>query len=212
MYDALLLDVTGFYKILNDLVMPSDRPVERDGRVVRENYAGNGEGRIWGVEVMLRHRLFHNFFGWISYTLSRSERKDGKDAPWHLFQYDQIHILTLLGSYRLPRGFQVGLRFRYVTGTPCTPLSKGVFDSDVENFEPVAHEPYSARTEAYHQLDLRIDKAWIFDYWIFTIYLDVQNVYFHANEELSHYSYDYAEREPIRGLPIQPSLGIRGAF
>ena len=109
-------------------------------------------------------------------------------------------------------GFQIGLRFRYITGMPYTPLSRGVFDSDADSYQYVTGKANSARVEAFHQLDVRIDKDFVFDYWILTAYLDVQNVYFHANAEMSQYNYDYTERTTIRGLPILPSIGMRGAF
>ena len=38
-------------------------------------------------------KIAHNFFGWISYTLSRSERKDASATDYRLFDGDQTHIL-----------------------------------------------------------------------------------------------------------------------
>jgi hypothetical protein len=35
----------------------------------------------------------------------------------------------------------------------------------------------SQRTEAFHQLDIRIDKKWFFTKWSIDLFLDVQNVY-----------------------------------
>ena len=40
-----------------------------------------------------------------------------------LFDYDQTHILTLVGSYLLPRNWQIGGRFRLVSGNPITPVT-----------------------------------------------------------------------------------------
>ena len=37
-------------------------------------FANGGEGRVRGMEVMIRHNPIGNFFGWISYTLSSAER------------------------------------------------------------------------------------------------------------------------------------------
>jgi hypothetical protein len=71
--------------------------------------------------------LWKNLFGWISYTLSRSDRMDHPDQDWRIFELDQTHILTILASYKLPRGIQVGVRFRYVTGNPYT------LHSDIQN-------------------------------------------------------------------------------
>ena len=35
-----------------------------------------GEGRSYGVQFLLRHELVKGFFGWVAYTILRSERKD----------------------------------------------------------------------------------------------------------------------------------------
>jgi hypothetical protein len=50
----------------------------------------------------------------------------------------------------------------------------------------------------------------VFDAWILDVYLDLQNVYNRANVEGLAYSYDYREEAPLRGLPIIPSIGVRG--
>ena len=160
---------------------------------------------------MLRFPAGHSrFFGWISYTLSRSERREG-DAPSHLFEFDQTHILSALGSVDLGRGWSVGGRWRYVTGSPSTFYAGGHVDLDAGAYAPVQDgEPFSRRLPAFHQLDLRIDKTWTFQAWRLTAYLDVRNAYNRQNPEGFTYRYDYAESETIPGLPILPVLGLRG--
>ena len=64
----------------------------------------------------------------------------------------------------------------------------------------------------FHQLDIRIDKDWVFNYWILTTYLEVQNVYYHANPEMIRYNFDYTKTDVIAGLPILPTIGLRGSF
>ena len=158
---------------------------------------------------MLRHHLANNFFGWVAYTLSRSTRRDAPGEDEYLFDYDQTHILTVVASYKLPRNWQVGLRFRYVTGSPYTELTRGVYDADSGRYEAVTQERNGKRLGSFHQLDLRVDKDWIFDHWILTTYLDVQNIYYHANPEMVRYSFDYSETDVITGLPILPTIGVR---
>ena len=41
----------------------------------------------------------------------------------------------------------------------------------------------SDRDGAFHQLDLRIDKRWVYQSWMLNVYLDIQNVYNRANPE-----------------------------
>ena len=70
----------------------------------------------------------------------------------------------------------------------------------------------SARVDAFHQLDIRIDKRWVYESWMLNAYLDVQNVYSHSNASSVEYNYDYSKKVPQSGLPIVPVLGLRGEF
>ncbi len=212
LYEPLSLDVTAFYKDLDNLVAPSTNIVTRNDRAVPENLANSGSGRVYGMEILLRHDLANNFFGWVAYTLSRAERRDADSAPLTPFDFDQTHILTLVASYKLPHQWQIGARFRYVTGRPFTPRAGAVFDADADRYRPVPGETNSDRIEAFHQLDLRVDKSWVFDWWILSAYLDIQNVYFHANPEAVQYNFDSTQSGYVRGLPILPSIGIKGEF
>ena len=59
---------------------------------------------------------------------------------------------------------------------------------------------------------MRVDKVWTFDSWTLDAYLDVLNVYNHRSIEATQYSYDFSQSTYIQGLPIFPSLGLKGAF
>lgn len=207
-YDVSL-EVNGFYKSLWDLAAPSERLVSRDGVVRPENFASQGRGRIFGGEVFVRKELTRNFFGWLSYTISRSQRKERSSEPWVLFDLDQTHILTLLGVYRLSHGWQVGGRFRLVSGNPYTPAVGSTFDPGTGDYIPIWGPDNSRRVPLFHQLDLRVDKRWVFRRVMLNLYADVQNVYNRRNAEFINYSYDFGQTQFIPSLPIIPSLGVR---
>ena len=164
---------------------------------------------------MLRHEVTKNFFGWIAYTLSRSEeRTAGSGEPYVLHSYDETHILTAVGSYRLPFGFEVGARFRYVTGRTKSPLQHtyDILLSDANEFVRTLGPPRSARIKDFHQLDSRIDKAFTFDKWTLGVFLDIQNVYNQSNVEGTIYDYRKRQEYVIPGLPILPVLGVKASF
>ena len=115
-----MAEVTGFYKDLYDLVVVTNNFVQRDGQAVPERKSNDGIGRVYGGELLLRQAVSKWFFGWISYTLMRSERKDCATCEWRLFDFDQTHVLVIAVHAYLPRGFEVGARFRYITGFPYT--------------------------------------------------------------------------------------------
>jgi TonB family protein len=191
------LSVDAFYKSFDHLVVP--------------NLGNTGDGVAYGTEWLLRYKPDEHFFGWISYTLSRSERRDSPSEPYALFQYDQTHVLTILGSYKLGRGWQIGARFRLTSGDLYTPTSYGAYDATAGAAVGVAaFPPYGVRLPLFHQLDLRVDKTWTIGRFRLTAYVDVQNVYNAGNPLGVTYNYNYTQSATINDLPILPSLGIRG--
>jgi TonB family protein len=189
----------GFYKQLDQLVVTS--------------YLNEGTGRVIGMETLLRYNPDKHFFGWIAYTLSRSTRTEPPDYVERLFQYDQTHILTVLGSYKLGHGWEFGARFRLVSGNLYTPMTYGFYDENVgAQLASTAYPPYGERLPLFDQLDMRVDKTWKFRTWKLGAYLDAQNVYNRSNPEGTGYNYNFTKTSYIDGLPFLPSLGIRAEF
>lgn len=162
------------------------------------------------MELLLRHRPTERFFGWVAYTLLRSERRDTPESEWRLFDSDQTHILTAVGSYQLGSGWEVGARFRFVTGSPTTPVIGSSYNADTFQYSPLYGERNSIRVADFHQLDLRVNKTWRQRWGSIGVFLEVLNVYNHANQEGVIYNYNYTQSQPLSGLPIFPNLGIRG--
>ena len=197
----------GFFNLLDDLV---SRSPDENGIVRYNNY---GTGRIFGVEAMLRYENDERFFGWLSYTLSRSERTWAPGEPSELFYLDQTHILTVLGSYDLGRGWEFGARFRYVTGNLYTPCLGSLFSSASTSYLCVPGPTTSERLPPFHQLDIRVDKRWKFSGFTLGAYLDLINAYNRVNPDFIAYNFDYSSSRPeTASLPIVPSLGVRGEF
>ena len=134
------------------------------------------------------------------------------DGDMLRFVFDQRHILTMVASYRFGKGWETGFRFRLVTGRPETPINDGIQDADSGLYDAVFGERLSVDQPVFHQLDLRAQYTWIFDLWRMSLYLDVQNVYNAANPEATLWDYRFRESGPLRGLPILPTLGIKGSF
>lgn len=210
--DALLLDLQGFYNWRDQLVVFSQDYVERDGEQVAELYDNDGRGRAYGVEVLLKHELTQRFYGWVAYTLSRSVQFDEDSGTYVPVEFDQSHILTLVGSYKLDSGWELGMRFRLTTGRPETPILGGTLNSDTGGYFPLEGLPGSARGATFHQLDLRAEKLWTFERWKLSAYLDVQNIYNAENPEATLWDYRYRENAPLRGLPFLPTFGVKGEF
>jgi TonB family protein len=208
----LSLDVQGYFNARSNLVVSSSALVERDGQMVFERLNNSGIGRAYGLEVLLKQDVTERMYGWIAYTLSRSEQLDPATQTWVPVTYDETHILTVVASYKFQFGIEAGLRFQLVTGMPQTPVLGSTFNANTGNYVPIYGAPNSVRAPTFNQLDLRVEKIWTFDWWKFSLYLDVQNVYNASNPALTIYDYRYRQSTPLNGLPIIPSLGVKGVF
>jgi TonB family protein len=201
-----------FYNDLDGLIVRSSANVERGGEVVPERLRNGGIGRIYGFELLVRRSLTDRLFGWVSYTLSRSERQDTPGAAWRLFDNDQTHVLTAIASYKLPAGWEVGARMRFASGNPTTPVVGAVRDDVTDVFVPLFAAVNSRRLPSFNQLDIRVDKNFVFDRWTLNVYLDLTNAYNNPAVEGIAYNYNYSESAFFEGLPILPILGAKGSF
>jgi hypothetical protein len=75
--------------------------------------------------------------------------------------WDQRHILNLVGGYRLRGGISVGARFHYNSGRRAPVIGSGGLYHDLP---------------AFYQLDLRVEKRIIFDRFMLTAFADFANV------------------------------------
>ncbi len=114
-------------------------------------------GRSYGLEVLLRRRDAEHLFGWVSYTLSHSERRSAEG--WIPFDFDRLHMLNFVAGLRLPRNWEFGTRVLLQTGTPLTTI----FGQNV------------TRSDGQFRLDLRLDKRAVWNKWLLDFYVDIIN-------------------------------------
>ncbi len=155
------------------------------GVVGNEAVSFNSLGRAYGLEFLAQKKSHSGLYGILAYTLVFSEFKDA-NGGYVPSTWDNRHLLTFTGGIHLKRGWELGLKFRYVGGRPYTPydyeasslvakydISKaGIFDYTKLNTE---------RFKGYSQLDIRLDKTWFLKKMAINLYLDVKNVYASEN-------------------------------
>jgi hypothetical protein len=194
------LDVTGFYQQLQVTDLRST--LSADFRV--QDFLEMRPGRGYGLEVLLRRPDSERLHGWLAYTLSRSQRQI--DGVWGDSDWDQRHILNLLASYRLGRGYSIGGRVHYNSGRPF-PVEMPGNSSEVEY----------RRLPAFYQLDLRADKRMVFDRFTVTAYVEIGNATL-TPEVTALSTAFHQDGTPVLDGSVQqlgyrialPSLGVRG--
>lgn len=175
-YPVSLLDSVCLANKGTDYVAVGDEPVK-----------SKGEGRSYGIELMVRTQELFGIVASLAYTFYFTEFKEldsrlephGKYIPG---SWDDRHILTLTATRKFRKNWDFGLKWRYVGRAPYTPWDEET--SSVITAWDVKRQPYldytrfnAKRLPAFHQLDLRIDKSFYFKKWSLTFYADVENVY-----------------------------------
>ncbi|MCE1198501.1 MAG: TonB-dependent receptor [Marinilabiliales bacterium] len=112
-----------------------------------------GNGRAYGMELYLKKRT-GILTGWISYTLSKTERKfDGiNEGRYFPAKQDRTHDLSIVGMYDLGKQWTLSATWVYYTGNAVTfPIGKYAVDGKTMFYYGDRNVD---RMPAYHRLDL----------------------------------------------------------
>lgn len=156
-----------------------------------EAVSSNGKGRAYGVEVFAQRKLTDRFFGILSYTFYRSEYS-GRDLNYLPSSWDNRHLVSATLGYKLPRNWEIGLKFRYQGGAPYTP-----FDETASQFNYLSRGQgildytrlNSLRLSSFNSSDIRIDKKWNFQRTTIDLFIDVTNWYLAKSTEPDSYTF-----------------------
>jgi len=112
-----------------------------------------GVGRSYGLEMMLKKK-YGRLNGWISYTLSRTERQiDGiNNGNWYSARQDATHDISIVGIFDINEKWSLSATWVYNTGNAATfPSGKYEIDGNVQFYYT---ERNGYRMPDYHRLDL----------------------------------------------------------
>ncbi len=173
------------------------------------------EGNAWsyGLELLVRKQT-GDFTGWISYTLSKTERKfseinDGKIYP---ASYDKPHNIAIVANYELSKRIIVAANWVYSTGAPVTfPIGRYEYGNMVV---PIYSDRNDYRMPDYHRLDFSLtykfgvnkEKGFKSE-----LNLSIYNVYNRKNAWMINFYQDDEDPEVTKAekvylFPILPSL------
>lgn len=130
----------------------------RDGAEVFTNDAIEtqllfGIGRAYGWELFLKKKTGKTT-GWISYTLSKTERKINgiNDGAWYNARQDRTHDIALVVNHQLNRHWNLAANWIFYTGDAVTyPSGKYIIDNQVVFYYTKRN---ADRMPNYHRLDL----------------------------------------------------------
>lgn len=185
--DNMRLSVEGFYKqygrypfSVEDGISIASKGTEY-GQVGDEEITSIGKGRAFGVELLYKIVNWNNLNVTTTYTFFRSEFTD-KDNVYRPSSWDTRHMINLIGSYKLNKGWNVSARWRFSGGAPYTPIDEELSANraawNITNQYYLDYDKFNTlRLSSNHSLDLRVDKEVYFKKWVLNFYTDIQNAY-----------------------------------
>lgn len=163
-----------------------------------------GKGRAYGLELFLKKK-YGALTGWVSYTLSRTERliDNINKSNWYPAKQDQTHNLAVVAIYQASKKWTFSSNFVYNTGNAVTfPSGKYQVNGQTAFYYT---ERNGYRLPAYHRLDFaatlqgKKTKKWESS-WTFSLY----NVYGRENT----YSIEFQDdpNDPSKTQALQTAL------
>lgn len=140
-----------------------------------------GKGRAYGLELIAKKKS-GKLTGWISYTLSKTERQINgiNDNEWYDARQDKTHDLSVVATYQLNQKWSFSGLFLYSTGNAVT-FPTGKYELNGQTIFQYSSRN-ADRMPAYHRMDLSAtyeptsNKRWKGS-WSFGVY----NVYGREN-------------------------------
>ncbi len=202
-----LITLEGFYKnysnypfSITDSISLAHRSIDF-GNIGDEPLTPISEGRAYGIELLSQNRFPGDITFVLSYTYAISEFKN-KNGDYASTAWDNRHILVTTATKKFKNDWFVGVKWRFAGGLPYTPYDLALSSQRVA--WDVRYQPYldynlltSQRFAPFHQLDIRVDKAFNFKSSRLKVYLDIQNVYNFKSESQSIYTHLDMNGNPI---------------
>jgi hypothetical protein len=211
-FSAGKLTVEGFYKRYANYPVSLSRNVSlanlgSDFEVFgNEPVVTNGRGRTWGLETSYQQKLYKNFYLIAAHTWFKSEFAPG-NGRYLSSLWDNRHLVSLTGGYKLPRNWEVAFRFRYAHETPFIPVDVAASESTYPAFVFQYDRINSSRLNSFNQTDIRIDRKWNFNGFSLQAFLEIQNVLNSNLPDAPRYGWDRDEagiiQEPRRLVEIR---------
>ncbi|MCL8537693.1 TonB-dependent receptor [Chryseobacterium gallinarum] len=112
-----------------------------------------GKGRAYGLELIAKKKS-GKLTGWISYTLSKTERKINgiNNNDWYNARMDKTHDLSVVATYQLNPKWSVSGLFVYSTGNAVT-FPTGKYELNGQTVFQYSNRN-ADRMPAYHRMDL----------------------------------------------------------
>ena len=206
------LKMEGFIQRRSSLPFAGTPSLNPNGTVNYQLLVNSGIARSFGMEILLRRELSASVYGWIAYTLSKSQQIERNGFPWEPTDYDQPHVLTMLIAYRRSNSAEVSARLRVSSGNPIRNINGAVFDADSGNYLPYNSVFGAGRLPPFVALDFQVNNVWTAENFKLSMYIEFDNLLDRNNAEGIAYDYRFGQTSYVPGQPLNATIGAKVAF
>lgn len=119
---GVFFSVEGYYKNMNQLIGYEEGTnlffnTDFESRLIQ------GKGRAYGAELLLKKQS-GRLTGWLSYTLSWSQRQfnEMNGGDWFSARYDRRHNGAIVAQYAITNRWSVSMVWEFISGSKFTPV------------------------------------------------------------------------------------------
>jgi hypothetical protein len=175
--------------------------------------ASGSDGLAYGAELLLQKKFSEiPCYGQVSISYGKNKFTAGNGISYP-GTYDQRFIFNLSGGYIFNSRWEISTKFRYFTGLPYTPVYRPSENPTNPGFIQNLPEEYlSARLDAGHHLDVRVERYFYWRNWTIILFLDIQNIY--NNKIPLRPRYDFWDDDVVTSseIAVLPTIGISWEF
>ncbi|MCL2763136.1 MAG: TonB-dependent receptor plug domain-containing protein [Treponema sp.] len=145
--EGLSFNIEGYYKYIYDrMYVPVNLNIDAPPEI-RPRY--DGEGKVWGIDLMLQKLQSRFWDGWLSYSFSHARYRNpsvgnanmviggSQDDKWHFPHFHRFHNVNLVFNVRPAPPFNIYTRFGLASGTQ---LARRIGDRP-ESYPVVMYDP-----------------------------------------------------------------------
>jgi hypothetical protein len=172
------IDIEGYYKYVFDRTY-----VYTDKSASQRSYNTDGEGQIWGFDLMLRKLEGRYIDGWIAYSFNSAMYREpgvpgdpntytnvanAVSSEWYYPSFHRFHVLNLIFNIKPSEKFAITTRFGLASGVPLATVTEGAqpysvtvldkdgnFDRVIQRWKQIVRRDSSNRVSVSLPMDIK---------------------------------------------------------
>lgn len=169
-----------------------------------------GEARSRGIELLVEKKLVSGIYGILAGSYSTAQYRNPGE-PWRDRIYDNRFTFTAEGGYKPNERWEFSARWVYAGGRPYTPLdleASALYNRTILDESRINAE----RLPAFHSLNIRADRRFLFEGSNLVAYASVWNAYARRNIASVYWNEVEHCRDEILQWGIMPVIGLEYEF